>query len=298
MHILIAGGSGFLGTYLSQALAQRGYEVTILSRKPEKTDAKPHIRIVYWDGQSIMLPSKKPVDIVINLCGLSIARYWSQTAKKNIHLSRIQPTRALVKWIKHTHPTPTTMIQISGIDYYDITTPICDENTPPGNSFLARMTKEWESETATLCPKTTRLVIARLSPVFANTHPPLKPLIQTTWLGLGCIISPGTQNFSWIHHQDFTNIIQTMIENNNLKGPYNICAPSPTSYIQLMKALSIYYNRPLWLKMPTWIIQKILGEVATLVIDNRNVSAKKIQQHYTFQYPTIDQAIAALGSKG
>jgi NAD dependent epimerase/dehydratase family enzyme len=64
-----------------------------------------------------------------------------------------------------------------------------------------------------------------------------------------------------------------------------------------MQTLATHYNRPLWLKMPAWVLEKTLGEMATLIVDSRRICAKKIQQFYTFKHPTLQHAITALDPK-
>ena len=139
MHIILAGGSGFLGSYLAKSLSDQ-HDITILTRNPSQIDAKPRIKVAHWDGLDIHLPTQhKKVDAIINLCGLSIARRWSKKNKEAIYKSRIQPSKALIKWSLESEKKPKTFIQISGIDYYNIQNDQCAENDPCGNSFLAKL---------------------------------------------------------------------------------------------------------------------------------------------------------------
>lgn len=298
MHILIAGGSGFLGRYLARHLAKKGQEVTILSRRPESVDAQNGIKVAYWDGISVQLPPQdKPIDAVINLCGLSIARFWSPKAKQAITDSRIQPSQALANWIRSSDKKPQVMIQISGIDYYDMLSEKCQESDPNGHGFLAKLAQEWENTTQPLQKTPTRLVIARLAPVLAKTHPPLKPLSISTKLYAGAMIGDGKQYFSWIHHDDFTGIMEKMLTDHTYSGTYNVCAPHPIPYSTFMQTLANIHKRPLWLKIPSWMMQKSLGEMATLITDSRKVYPQKLQKTYTFQFPTIEQALENIYEK-
>ncbi len=45
MKVLIAGGSGFMGSALASSLEKAGHEVWILSRRPA---GPPHM--IHWDG--------------------------------------------------------------------------------------------------------------------------------------------------------------------------------------------------------------------------------------------------------
>jgi len=299
VHILIAGGSGFLGSYLADHLAENGIDVTLLTRKPKKQQAKNHIKIVYWDGKVLRLPPiDKAIDAVINLCGESIAQWWTPSAKKNIRDSRIIPSKTLVNWCRTTEKKPKTFIQISGIDFYQLDSEQCTESDACGDTFLAKLSKDWEETTNPLQNTPTRLIIARLAPVLAKTHPPLLPLLLATRCFLGSIAGSGEQYFSWIHHQDFTTIMQRMLQDSQYQGIYNVCAPHPIPYKTFMETLADVCKRPLWLKIPDWILKKLLGDMSSLILDSRNVLPHKLlAQDYAFQYPEIHQALTQITEK-
>lgn len=292
MHILLAGGSGFLGTYLAKTLA-RHHEITILSRNPGQLDSLPQVRVVHWDGQSIQLPPHhENIDVVINLCGLSIARHWNKKSKHRIYESRIKPSQTLVKWSLKPENKPKTFIQISGIDYYDLANSPCTENSPCGHGFLASLAQDWEKTTTKLQESPTRLIIARTAPVLAATHPPLLPLIMSTRVYLGATIGDGKQYFSWIHHHDFTTIIQNMISDETYHGIYNLCSPNPITNATLMHTLAEIIQKPLWLSIPKWLLKHTLGEMATLITDSRKVYPQKLlDQGESFQYAEIQAAL-------
>ena len=296
VHIIIAGGSGFLGSLLIKKLCSHGAKITLLTRNPNNVDAQPNVKIVYWDGQTLQLPPhEKPIDAVINLCGLSIARWWTPSAKNTITQSRVQPSKALVKWCLSTNKPPKTFVQISGIDYYDLNTTACNENDNHGNTFLARLSKEWEETTMPLQQSDTRLVIPRLAPVLARTHPPLLPLLLSTRCCLGSIAGPGSQYFSWIHHDDFVNIIHKMVHTPEMTGIYNVCAPNPVPYATFMRTLASICHRPLWLSLPSWLMKSLLGEMASLILDSRKVFPTRLSKSgHQFKYPEIQQALTQI----
>ncbi|MEC8882028.1 MAG: TIGR01777 family oxidoreductase [Pseudomonadota bacterium] len=298
MHIILAGGSGFLGSYLAKILSDQ-HDITILSRNPSQIDAKPRIKIAYWDGLDIHLsPQHKKVDAIVNLCGLSIARRWNKKNKEAIYKSRIQPSKALIKWSLEADKKPKTFIQLSGIDYYGIKNSQCTENDPCGNSFLADLAKDWEETTSALQKSSIRLVIARTAPVLSGTHPPLLPLIMATKAYLGATIGDGNQYFSWIHHQDFTNIMQKMLTDDTFKGIYNLCSPTPVTNTNLMQALAQVYKRPLWFSVPSWLLNNTLGEMSTLMTDSRKVYPQRLMnQGEKFIYPEINTALEQIANQ-
>ena len=99
MKIVIAGGSGFLGTALSRTLAAEGHDVAILTRQTSnKTPAHPRLSFVQWDPNGNTGPWASVVDgatAVINLAGESIAaKRWSTTQKQKLRESRLLPREA------------------------------------------------------------------------------------------------------------------------------------------------------------------------------------------------------------
>ena len=49
MNVLVVGGSGFIGTHLSEELRERGHDVTVLSRSPEDEELPDGVRAVAGD---------------------------------------------------------------------------------------------------------------------------------------------------------------------------------------------------------------------------------------------------------
>src|SRR5688572_3016047 len=94
-RIIIAGGSGFLGTVLADHFASRANEVVILTRKP-KTRAGP-IREVFWDGKTLgkWTDELEGARALINLAGISVnCRYHARNRQLMLD-SRLNSTRIL-----------------------------------------------------------------------------------------------------------------------------------------------------------------------------------------------------------
>jgi NAD dependent epimerase/dehydratase family enzyme len=93
--IILAGGSGFLGSVLANCFAARGVEAVILTRRPKARAGL--IREVCWDGTTIgdWIQELEGAQALINLAGVSVnCRYH---ARNRILLldSRLNPTRVL-----------------------------------------------------------------------------------------------------------------------------------------------------------------------------------------------------------
>ena len=60
--VVITGGTGFIGSYVSKRFRETGYEVLIVSRDPEHVSWRPVDLIESFEG----------AELVINLAGKSI----------------------------------------------------------------------------------------------------------------------------------------------------------------------------------------------------------------------------------
>ena len=81
MHVLIGGGSGFIGSALGQALRQRGDEVTLVSRIPGENR-------ITWD--TVKAGRIPPCDAVVNLAGkhiLDMSRRWTPQYRDEVIVS-------------------------------------------------------------------------------------------------------------------------------------------------------------------------------------------------------------------
>ena len=111
MKVVIAGGTGFLGQPLAQALAAEGREVVVLTRgaKDSERSRSTETRAIRAYGSSPGIPNieggawtaEVEGAAVVNLAGESIgARRWSAAQKQRIVESRVQATRSLARAIR------------------------------------------------------------------------------------------------------------------------------------------------------------------------------------------------------
>ena len=86
MVILIAGGTGLLGTALHKELTKAGHEVRVLSRKEN-----PDAAYFTWNPETRSIDPKAflGLDVLINLVGASIAEGRWNTERKKMLLERL-----------------------------------------------------------------------------------------------------------------------------------------------------------------------------------------------------------------
>lgn len=294
MKVVIAGGSGFLGSAIGQGLRSAGHEVRVLTRRAPRTSDETH-----WDGRSQgpWTATLEEAEAVVHLAGYGLEHWpWTARTKRRFADSRVLPGRALARAIAAARHKPRTLLQVSGINYYGIRGDgIADESDPPANDFLARLTVQWEEATRPVEEAGVRRVIAR-SAVVLDTHGGLFPLMALpVRLGFGGRLGNGRQGVPWIHIQDEVEAFRFLLENRKAAGPFNLIAPQPTSNAEFMRAVARALRRPYWFPTPAILLRAALGEMSTLILDGRYSRPRRLEElGYKFRYPTIDAALGNL----
>jgi uncharacterized protein (TIGR01777 family) len=292
--ILITGGTGAVGTHLTQMLVARGYEVVILSRK---AGIKNGIKLYSWNpiNGDIDTAAFNQVNHVIHLAGAGIADHrWTDSYKKEIYDSRIQSTRLLVNTILQHNIQLDSFVSTSAIGIYgNAIQGVADESYPIAHTFLAKVCKDWENETNAIDAKGIRKVIVRVGVVLAKESGFIPEVAKPIKLFAGAVLGSGKQLLSWIHMDDLCGIYLKAIEDKCMVGPYNAVAPQPVSNKDITRSMAQKLHRPLFLPaVPEFMLRVLFGEVAGTLVADQAVSSKKIQEKgFIFQYPTLDTAL-------
>ncbi|MGO3885033.1 MAG: TIGR01777 family oxidoreductase [Mycetocola sp.] len=288
MRVLIAGGSGLIGTALSTTLRQNGHTVTALTR--DRNGNGPH-----WDpAEGILDPAHLDgVDAVVNLSGSSISQIpWTPSRRQRIRDSRIDSTRTLVAAMIASAQPPAVFVSASASGYYGSRPgERLTESSARGTGFLADVCGEWETQ-ALRAPSSTRTVIARTGVVI---HPEavLKPLIALTRLGVAGPLGPGTQIWPWVGFDDEVNALVHALTTDGVEGPMNITGPTAARADDIMFHLARRLNRPYLLRAPRFALRAALGEAADdlLLGDQRIEPTVLSATGFTFSTPTAAEAI-------
>ena len=222
MKIVVAGGTGFIGEPLVRRLLAGGNDVSVVTRNPAKVRAG---RAVPWSAVATELAG---ADVVINLAGENVgAGRWTAERKRRIVDSRVGSTRALVEALRSSPQKRRTFISASAVGYYGPRgDEVLNENAPSGEGFLADVVRQWE-EAARGAEKFARLVILRFGVVLAGDGGALQKMKLPFRLGVGGPIGSGRQWMSWVDREDVLRAIEWAIERSEVRGVYNIAAPSP-----------------------------------------------------------------------
>ncbi len=290
MKIVVAGGSGFIGTALVRALRGRGDDVAVLSRNPAKVTEG---RGAGWDAVGAEVAA---ADAVVNLAGENVGDgRWSEARKKRILESRLKATRKLVEALRAAPPRKRTFVSASAVGYYGLHgDEVLDESAPSGSGFLAEVTRQWEAAAREAEPFA-RLVIPRFGVVLAaETGGPLAKMMLPFRFGAGGPVGSGHQWMSWIDRDDVVRIILWAIDNESVRGVYNATAPEPVTNRDFTRALGRAMHRPAVMPAPVFALRLAFGEMADEILlgGQRVVPARATREGFAFEYPTIEAALS------
>lgn len=304
MNIVVAGGTGFIGSALCHSLVGEGHRVSVLTRSPGQVarETDPQINWVLWNGrdQGPWEQVLEGADAVINLAGAPIAEArWTDARKRLLTDSRVLTTRLLVRAMSQRSSKPATLINASGIGFYGASDDRrLDEGAARGHGFLADLCLAWEAEALRAAEFGARVVILRTGMVLEQDGGALPKLMLPFRFFAGGPIMPGSQWVSWIHRRDHVGLIQWALTTPTVSGPINAVAPEPVTMNQFCEVLGRVLHRPSWLPVLSFSLKLLLGELGTLMTTGQRViPAKAIAEGYTFHYPTLEPALRAVFEK-
>jgi uncharacterized protein (TIGR01777 family) len=299
MHILISGGSGFIGQALVNYFVAQGHQLSVVGRHTDKlkTLFSAKVNSLDWNGLVHAENTCQP-DVVINLAGENIASgLWTEAKKQKLLTSRITATSQLVDFVNQLPIKPACFISASGVTIYPPSAEVYTEDTPvtarPLQGFLGQLAWDWEQVLKTLQGTGVRVVNLRLAPVLGLSGGVLKQLLWPYKLGLGGRLGTGLQPFPWVALVDVVRALDFIIQRPALAGPVNMVAPQIIDQTTFAKTLAAVLHRPCVLAMPEWLLKKLLGQMAEeLLLGGVKVTPTKLlQAGFEFKYPTIGQAL-------
>lgn len=308
-HIVIAGGTGFIGRYLVPHFVNKGDVITVIGRSSEKIKRvfNNQVRAVEWQQlkqQGFELFTQ--TDLIINLTGATIgAKRWSKKRKQEIIKSRTQSSAQLSQWCADCGDQAPMLFNTSAVGVYGSQPesqtglpPAYDENTPIDYShptdFLSTVGSLWEQATQVAQNAGVRVVLMRFGVVLGKKGGALSPIKLPFYFYIGGRIGSGKQPFSWVCMVDLCNAIEFLYDHREISGPVNIVAPGCVSQANFAKALGRALHKPSFLPTPGIALQLVLGEMATeLLLHGQHVIPQRLTQRgFEFQYPDIDSALA------
>jgi uncharacterized protein (TIGR01777 family) len=297
MKLLIVGGSGFVGQFLSRYFLTKGHHVIATGmRSRHRLDNGDRFEYVPADT-AVPGPWQDRVgeaDAVVNLAGQNIFRYWTDSTKRRIYESRILTTRNLVAAMGK--PRRSTLLSTSAIGYYgDRGDELLDESSPPGDDFLARLSVDWEKEALAAEAKGVRVALLRFSVILGREGGALARMLPAFNYFAGGPMGSGMQWISWMHIRDLAAATEMILAKEEMKGPFNCCSPHPERNHIFAKALGKALGRPAFLKLPALAVKLLMGELGDVVLGSQRCVPHKLR-HYGFElrYPVLETALEDL----
>lgn len=293
-QILITGGTGFIGSYLSSELLQNGHYITIVTRSPDKyaEEQAENRKFTGWGDD--LIDAVDDSDVVINLAGHNLFGRWNDRVKQKIYNSRIDTTRKLVDAIEKADSKPELMISASGVSIYgDHGDEKIDEKTSPADHFLGKLCVDWENEAMRAEKSGVRVVNPRIAPTLEDNGGMIEKMKLPFWLFLGGPVGSGSQYLPWIHMRDLCNAILYPIQNESIRGAYNVCSPNPVTMNDFAKTLGRVMNRPSFFKVPEFVLKIVLGEGSKLALESLRVQPTVLQQSgFSYEFEDLEEALA------
>lgn len=292
--ILIGGGSGLVGSRLTDLLKNEGHQPSHLSRSKQ---SKGQVDSVHWNIKDQKLEARdlEGYDVVINLTGAGIAdEAWTAKRKKVLRDSRVNSNLLLRDTLKELSVKPALFISASAIGYYGmkVTNHLFKESDPPGDDFLAKTCIEWESsadEVGNLGIPTAKV---RIGLVLSDEGGALPQIERPIRWGVGAPLGSGEQAMPWIHIDDLCRIFIHIID-NQLEGVYNGVAPNVVNNKTFTMELAEVLNRKILLpKVPAFAIKLLMSERAVLVLGGSPISSAKIEKSgFEFEFNRLKNAL-------
>ena len=141
--LVIAGGTGFLGSALEKYFLAQNWQVDTLTRNPTKPN---HHK---WNGLGLepWTTVLENATVLINLCGQSVDCRYTEKNKKIILDSRLLPTRLLHLALENCTTPPSLFMNASSSTIYvhSEDQPMTEKTGMIGCDFSMSVVKKWEA---------------------------------------------------------------------------------------------------------------------------------------------------------
>jgi uncharacterized protein len=293
MRVLISGGSGMIGSALTDSLRADGVEVNHLVRRKEKTSPGD----VLWNPTTatVDVPAMEGYDAVVHLSGASVAQgRWTSARKLVLRSSRVDTTRVLVDSLARLNQKPSVFVCASATGYYGSRgDEILTESSGNGSDLLGLICRAWEGEAARAMASGIRTVITRFGIILSSKGGALPAMVAPFNFGVGGRLGSGKQWMSWITLEDVVAIIRAAIAEKSWAGPLNVVAPSPIQNADFTQVLASVLHRPAFFAVPAFALRIALGEMAdALLLSSQRVQPAKLQAAgYRFRQENLEAAL-------
>jgi uncharacterized protein (TIGR01777 family) len=298
-RIVIAGGSGFIGSALATHFRKAGREVVVLTRNAHARD--DGVREVVWNGRSVG-PWAEELDgaaAVINLTGKSINTRHTDASRREIIASRVESVRAIGDAIGASAAPVPVWIQSSAVGIYgNAGDAICDESAPHGTDFMAEVCEQWEAALQAALTPVTRRVALRFGVVLGRDGGALPVLASLARWRLGGSVGNGRQYISWIHLEDLVALVERAISAATMIGPYNASNHVPATNAAFMQRLRHVVHRPWSPPVPEFAVtlgSYVIGTEPSLALNGQRCVPRRLDgEGFVFAHENLDETLRGL----
>ncbi|QSZ47688.1 NAD-dependent epimerase [Arthrobacter sp. D5-1] len=286
--VVIAGATGFIGSYFQRRFLQKGWQVRTVGRDAS-ADAQ-------WHDDGAITKVLDGAELLVNLAGRSVNCRYDERHRREILDSRVLTTSALGRAVAACAEPPRTWINSSTGTIYRHAedAPQSEVSGELGTGFSVDVARAWEDELAAAVVPGTRKVPLRIA-IVLGAGGVMSPLRNLARLGLGGHMGPGTQKFSWIHVEDLFRTVLFVHDHGELSGPVNAAAPHPVDNRELMAMVRRSMGVPFGIPTPAWLLEAgavLIRTQTELVLKSRWVEPRKLlDAGFAFEYPSLAGAL-------
>ncbi len=290
MRVVVSGASGLIGTALRQRLVTSGHEVVQLVRRTPTDDSQ-----VRWDPDAgeLDVDALGDVDAAVNLSGVGVGdKRWDAAYRDLILTSRTESTATLSTALARMDSPPQVLVQASASGYYgERGDEVVDEQSAPGDEFLAGVCVAWEAAAQPARDAGIRVASVRTGLVMTTGGGAFGSLLPLIRLNLGGPLGNGSAWWSWITLEDEVAAVEWLLEADHVEGPVNLVSPEPARNGDLVKAIAAALGRKALLPAPSFALRAALGEFAEEVLASRRINPSAlVSGGYSFTHPDVDSA--------
>src|SRR5438034_2159890 len=302
-RVVVAGGSGFIGSFLLKKIA-RDYDIVVLTRSPRENDGDiPQVR---WDGRTLGEWTREldGARALINLSGRSVNCRYNARNRRDILESRVEARRILGEAVGRTREQPPGWVNAStAIIYKHTFDRLMDEATgeigatpEAKDAFSIEVACAWEQTLNEARTPATRKVALRTAMVFAASEGGVyRTLRSLTRWGLGGSIAGGHQFISWIHEEDFCRAVEWLIDRDDFSGLVNVASPNPIPQREMMRIIRRGCGVPFGLPATRWMLEVAAfahrTEAELIIKSRRVVPGRLLAAGFRFRFPRMEDAV-------
>lgn len=289
----IVGAAGFIGTELARQAHLAGWRVVGFSRAGrEATDVAGSWRT--WTDS----PDLAGLDVLVNLAGHPIEKRWNDRNRRLFQESRIGVTRYIARALSgmQSSQRPSVVINGSAIGIYgDRGDELLDEESAPGEGYLAELCAEWERTAGEIASLGVRTVMLRTGMVLGREGMAFRKMCAPLKWGVGGRLGSGRQWMSWVRVEDLAAAVLHLAMRPEISGPVNGCSPEPLRNAEFTEILAKKLHRRAWLAVPAPALKLALGGFASAVLSSlRAVPKVLLESGFRFRYPRLSDALGEL----